>query len=580
MSKNEDYLDQLLKQLVPGEEKDSLSFNQMSQEMDTLEDSEISTKKKTRKREKNSKADEDDFIRQFEEEMDSFHSDKLISEYELELDRELIEPEYQEEFFPKQGEEKAPKHDEIKPETEKNKPDTAENNRADDNESDEPLDSLFFQGLNEAMGKDDNRSQSNSGSISEIPIETRVEADIINEEDTDELDHPLIEKEEPEENKEPSSPLKEVSLDSDEDILDLLSGLSDQNEELSDIAQMLKADENHQRIEGEPEEEFNLEQELSGLSALENGEKDPSLETTPNSKKKKKEKKQKKSDSQESEDKPLSFFGKLAKLFFGEDEPEVQDGAGNELILTGNETPEELELLKSLSKNESAADLKKAEKKKAAQAKKEEKAKAAQEKKKANEAKKAEAKAKKEAMPPKEKPVDKSPKLPMIPVILIFVMAISTLVLVLISTNGSGYLLAKNHALDLYSQEKYLEAYSVIAGVELKENDFNTGEKIRIMSSLQETNQAFQVCAKHKDYEMGLDSLIRGIGRYRDRQKEIATLGITSEATKIYTQLKEGLSSTYKISEEQALKLYDTRKRNLYSVEVIKIVKALNLNSK
>ena len=47
MSKNEDYLDQLLKQLVQGEEKEDFTFDQMSQEMDVTDDPEFTKEKKS-----------------------------------------------------------------------------------------------------------------------------------------------------------------------------------------------------------------------------------------------------------------------------------------------------------------------------------------------------------------------------------------------------------------------------------------------------------------------------------------------------------------------------------------------------
>ncbi len=75
---------------------------------------------------------------------------------------------------------------------------------------------------------------------------------------------------------------------------------------------------------------------------------------------------------------------------------------------------------------------------------------------------------------------------------------------------------------------------------------------------------------------MGLDALIRGAGRYRDRQEEIKKLGIVNEAAKVYGQLTTGLTDSYKLSVNDALKLYDIRKRNLYSVEIITIIQSLN----
>ena len=550
MSKNEDYLDQLLKQLVQGEEKEDFTFDQMSQEMDVTDDPEFTKEKKSQRESIKKVTDEDDFIRQFEEEMDSFHSDKLISEYELLLDQELVGQEYEPEETANLKFEEPYSEPEPEPEPESELITVSE----PEAEPADEIDPSFFQGLNLAMGKEDtDKDNPESG---EVP-------DISNEEDMAST---------------PNVPAKQVSLDNDEDILDLLSGLSDKDDELTDIANMLKAEDNHERIQGDAGELINLEAEIAGLSSmadLSNSNPDTPLSPgTEKQKKKKKDKKSKENIEDKENTKEPGFFGKLAKHLFGEEEEEKDE---NPIVLTGNETPEELELLAELAKNNiSPKDQEKAEKKKAALAKKEEKSKAASEKKQQKNAQKAEAKAKKEAAPPKEKIIDRSPKLPRMPVILIFVMAISTLILILLATNGAGYLVTKATALDLYGQEKYVESYSVIAGVAIKEEDAGTLDKIRIMSSLQEEYQAYLIGFKQKDYEMGLDSLIRGVGRYRDRQKDIAKLGIANEATKVYGQLTTALTNSYKLTVEDALKLYDIRKRNLYSVEIITIIQSLN----
>ena len=548
MSKNEDYLDQLLKQLVQGEEKEDFSFDQMSQEMDVADDPELTKEKKNQREFTKKVTDEDEFIRQFEEEMDSFHSDKLISEYELLLDQELVNQEYEteESEIPTVEEPETEPIEELEPDFEQ-VDDNANLVRPAESETNDEIDLSFFEGLNQAMGNEDTVSSA----IEEVhEVSEEEELAVV-----------------------PKPPVKQVSLDNDDDILDLLSGLSDQDDELTDIANMLKAEDNHERIQGDAGELLDLEAEIAGLSSMaeQSGSNIDTLQDSNTEKRKKKDKKSKKDKTDQQEP---SFFGKLAKHLFGEDEEPETD---NSIVLTGNETPEELEFLTELAKNNSSpVDQVKSEKKMAALAKKEEKKKAASEKKKQKSAQKAEAKARKAAVPPKEKVIDRSPKLPKVPVILIFVMAISTLVLILLATNGAGYLITKSTALDLYGQEKYVESYSVIAGAKLKEEDTAIADKIRIMSSLQEEVVAYQICFKHKDYEMGLDALIRGAGRYRDRQEEIKKLGIVNEAAKVYGQLTTGLTDSYKLSVNDALKLYDIRKRNLYSVEIITIIQSMN----
>ena len=130
MSENEDYLDQLLNQFTQGSTtKKSNKANQESEEMN-LDDG---------KKDENDGTDndDDDFIRQFENEMDEFNADTLISEFELELDQELV--------------------------------------MADEDEGN--IDHRFFSGLNEVMGRPDDKSQSVPTSLEDETVEELPKAD-------------------------------------------------------------------------------------------------------------------------------------------------------------------------------------------------------------------------------------------------------------------------------------------------------------------------------------------------------------------------------------------------------------------
>ena len=553
MSKNEDYLDQLLNQFTKSGRADSEEqLNKLSQKM------EIDNKDDVTPVIKNT---EDDFIRQFESEMDEFNSERLISEFEMELDQTTIEPE-------------------------------------EDN-----LDSDFFSGLNEVMGREALVSKETTLEDGKKTQKETVQGDTVQEEAVQEEtvqentfkneieDEPLYtagidldaqedetdieEKEEKEEKEEiedqPLKVRKQVDLDSDEDILDLLAGLSGDNEELSDIANMLKADENHEPVEADGI--LDMDDELKNITKEESEE---NLESGKTKKKKRNKKKENKKNDQDEH----SILSKISKTLFGEEE--VVAEALTELPireLDGTETPEELEIIENLKNADIEVKTKeeqeKEEKKKIAAEKKAEKAKAAQEKKKENAAKKAESKAKKAEKPAKIKAVDKTPPLPKMSVILIFLMSISFLVLILLATKGSGYLLAKKQTLSFYKGENYVEAYSVIAGVELKEADQSLRDKVTLLAGLQEEYRAQTTFFKAKKYEQALDALVRGIGRYYDGLERAKALDVVAEYGVVYAQLHESLSLNYKLTDEEALKLYKIRKRNLYSVEIVQIVEKL-----
>jgi len=559
LSKNEDYLDQLLNQFTKsGQAGSEEQLNQLSQEL------EIDNKDVT----PIIRNSEEDFIRQFESEMDEFNSERLISEFEMELDQTIIEPE------------------------------------------EENIDSDFFSGLNEVMGR---KVSPNKEAIKEETVEKGIiKKEVVHEETVQEtLQEKVPQKEtfkdeiedefeqvksedesvdtpeiyidtkddetgigEMEETKdEHLKARKQVDLDSDEDILDLLAGLAGGDEELSDIANMLKADENHEPIEADGILDMNVE--LKNITEIEQEETSESGETKKKKQKKKKEKNGKAKDDH-------SVLSKLSKTLFGVEEVAAEEIALSNIPireLDGTETPEELEILENLKNADIVVKTKeeqeKEEKKKIAAEKKAEKAKATQEKKKEKDAKKAEAKAKKAEKPAKIKAVDKTPPLPKMSVILIFLMSISLLVFILLATKGTGYQLAKKQTQAFYKEENYVEAYSMIAGVDLKEADKSLREKVILLAGLQEEYRAQTTYFKAKKYEQALDALVRGIGRYYDGLERAKALNVVAEYGAVYAQLQESLSLNYKLTDDEALKLYKIRKRNLYSVEIVRIVEKL-----
>lgn len=560
MSKNEDYLDQLLNQFTKsGQAGSEEQLNQLSQELET-------DNKEVTPIIRNS---EEDFIRQFESEMDEFNSERLISEFEMELDQTIIEPE-------------------------------------EDN-----IDSDFFSGLNEVMGR--KVSSTKEAVKEEIEKKGTIKKEVVHEEalkeealqekvpqketskdeiedefeqvksEDESVDTPEIHIDtkddetgigEIEETKdEPLKARKQVDLDSDEDILDLLAGLAGDDEELSDIASMLKADENHEPIEADGILDMNVE--LKNITEIELEE---NLESGEIKKKKQKKKKEKNGKAKDDH----SFLSKLSKILFGVEEVTAEEIALSNIPireLDGTETPEELEILENLKNADIVVKTKeeqeKEEKKKIAAEKKAEKTKAAQEKKKEKEEKKAENKAKKAEKPEKIKPVDKTPPLPKMSVILIFLMSISFLVFILLATKGSGYQLAKNQTQAFYKEGNYVEAYSVIAGVDLKEADNSLREKVILLAGLQEEYRAQTTYFKAKKYEQALDALVRGIGRYYDGLERAKALNVVAEYGVVYAQLQESFNLNYKLTDDEALKLYKIRKRNLYSVEIVRIVEKL-----
>ena len=259
--------------------------------------------------------------------------------------------------------------------------------------------------------------------------------------------------------------------------------------------------------------------------------------------------------------KKKGFFAKLAATLFGEEEeptdvehvevPESQD--------LENISDENLQILKELEAAEQAG------------AAKEDKKQAKKDKKKAK-------KEKKEKEPKEKKPRKKrEKKVPKKPVILIFLMAFSILALVLLMMKLSG----KNSYIDTAKQAmdngEYVEAYEQLSGLNLKGNDQKLYEEVSTMAAVQEQYQAYLTLMGADKYDLALDALVRGIGRYDKGLDNAKKYGREGEMNHLKDQLEEALDQQFGMSTDDARKLYKIKDREEYSKEIQKIIQKMNL---
>lgn len=323
------------------------------------------------------------------------------------------------------------------------------------------------------------------------------------------------------------------------DLLELLNGVEG-DADLSEIGDLLNADSNDITLQetGAAYDE--------GVKAASSGSAATGTKEKADDEKKKPKKKK-------------GFFAKLAATLFGEEEeptdvehvevPESQD--------LENISDENLQILKELEAAEQAG------------AAKEDKKQAKKDKKKAK-------KEKKEKEPKPEEP-DNTPPLPKKPVILIFLMAFSILALVLLMMKLSG----KNSYIDTAKQAmdngEYVEAYEQLSGLNLKGNDQKLYEEVSTMAAVQEQYQAYLTLMGADKYDLALDALVRGIGRYDKGLDNAKKYGREGEMNHLKDQLEEALDQQFGMSTDDARKLYKIKDREEYSKEIQKIIQKMNL---
>ena len=254
---------------------------------------------------------------------------------------------------------------------------------------------------------------------------------------------------------------------------------------------------------------------------------------------------------EEKKPKKQGFLAKLSKLLFGDDEPDEEEISGMQAEPAVTEmSMDDMDILKELEG--SSDDDKKGKKEK----KKKEK--------------------KKKPKPPAEP--DNTPPLPKVPVILVFVMAASILVLVLAGTHLLGYSNSFADADQAFAEGRYSDAFQAVAGEKVKEKDMDTYEKYRITAMVSAEYEAYESMMDAEVYDMALDSLIRTVQRYDKYLQDAETYGCRGEFDKIESAAETALQQDFGLTAEDARTMYALSNKETYSREIYKVLEKAGLS--
>ena len=358
----------------------------------------------------------------------------------------------------------------------------------------------------------------------------------------------------------------DLSGEGDLDLENLLGG---EDEDLLDIQSLLSGDEEGAELEAEIDE---------------SAEEEETEEETDSKGKKKKKRKEKKSKG---EKKPNPILQKLALIFFGppdeDDLAEAEEAAkkksgttveitydedGNPIIPEGAE-----EDPKAKKKRE------KEEKKAAKEAAKKEKEAAKKEK--AKEKKDKPAKPPKPKKEKKKKEPDNSPKIPISIIATFLVLSISIIGVVMVGMTFTGIKRHMAQANELFEAGNYIAAYEKLNGFDLSDEKVALlRNQARTLADLQLCQQEYEAFISFEQYDFALDSLIIGIGRYDKYKDDAVEYGISEQYEAYGNTLISELQSTFGLSEEEALAIYKQPNRHYYTIELRKVLRKLGLPDK
>lgn len=287
-------------------------------------------------------------------------------------------------------------------------------------------------------------------------------------------------------------------------------------------------------------------------------------------------------DKSPKKEKKDGFLNKLGLLLFGEEEedeeedfvlfkkkgadqkPSETSSAEQGEVSIGVATEADLALFEDYSATPAPEEEPKKDKKK----KKEKKEKVKKEKK---------PKPKKEKKPKKPKEPDNTPPLPKKPVILIFFMVASMVVLIILGSDLLGYSNQVSNAKNLYAKKNYSEAFAEISGMEMKEADIELYNKYHVMAIVSVELEAYESLMSQEFYDMALDCLVRTVGRAEKYKVSAEEYGCIQEMNGLEQEAETILYETFHMSKEQALELYAYKNKKEYSTALVKVLRELGL---
>lgn len=550
MKSTENYLDNLL--------------NSMNGRQPVSDDTADTTSSKT------DTSSQDDFLRQFEKELESDAYDEYISDFERDLENDAFS---EKQTGIKDVQTPAPSEsdatlEEVLSQNEKN--DSFKIPDEVPPQDDQAENKAAINELNSAMESFDNQldDEVDDFVLDEIPSEEipRVESAAKDDNASEDVkqDEEIVQPQEPEKLVTDETPLADIGEpdlagNAGDDLIDLLN-----NGGLADLGDMLSEEGNVSEDEGDSEFEKFAENEMEAKKQDSENINNQADNT----------------DEQPVKEKKKGFFARILEALFKErgetEEPQKDsaDGTKNQAEVLSEENKQ---ILKELEGKEEP---KKKEKKKK-KPKKEKKQKPAKE-----------PKPKKVKKPKEKKPkeVDNGPKLPKGPVILICVFVASLFAFVMICTSLLGNSVTIQNAQTAYNdaiagiQENsteafagYVEAYNDLSGLSLKGENERLFEKAQILASVSEKYEAYESFKNNENEDMALDSLVCAAGRCSVNADNAKDAGCTDALEAVKTIISDTLSSNYNMSYDEAVELYNAKSRNDYTLSIIEKLKELGL---
>ena len=119
---------------------------------------------------------------------------------------------------------------------------------------------------------------------------------------------------------------------------------------------------------------------------------------------------------------------------------------------------------------------------------------------------------------------------------------------VVLGTNQFNYHMVIARATNYFEMQKYRKAYEQIVGVDVKDRDQQIRDKIYCVMYVQQQVDSYRNFCKLEMYDSGLDSLIKGVRKYKKHYDEAKELGIEADLDRLRATIENELANQYGLS--------------------------------
>ena len=265
--------------------------------------------------------------------------------------------------------------------------------------------------------------------------------------------------------------------------------------------------------------------------------------------------------------KKKGLLKKISTTLFGEDEDQVEIPEAGEMASISEENMDVLKKMETKEKKKQQKKEKKDQKEQDKQRKKELRAQKKAEKKQKAEKKKEE----------QEQERIKTKRLPVIPVVLIFVMAGSFVFLIYLGSSLVGYTSGMVQAENKYDLGDYTDAYHLLRQMKIKESDKEFYERAKLSSFVKKELDAYEVYAIKDMYPEALDALICAVGQYDKHKKDADAVGATAEFDLMMSGVENVLQEAFKMTMDEAREIYRQEDRTSYTKQLYTMLERAGL---